>query len=1199
MWVAVTLLLFVHLLGSSVTAQVVNDTNGTYVVEKGITKCKSRDIEIDNNGTADMQTAICPMAPQLRYLVDDGAGASINTYVFSACGFILWMIGWGFISKYTVDSGYVDIPRTIESSTANQRRAASLCIVFIELPQLLAICFNSAMKNEYSPDMSRLRDVLLYWLLRFDDSFQSGMFALIIVVTWFLIIVIYVPLAVAILSPEWYARYASKISPTTVWVTEWSRDVYLYYLPLPIFVNLLKPFFCTDYAPPPAGFGEKSTASWDNNVVCWEGNHIAMLVVGGITLFVYYLSCLAAGMVPVLVAKATDLVTNGRYTAISIQCKLWIAGVFCLCETKYRWAHVSTVFAGLSTLTLFSITMRPCRVERINFYKSSCLAVAVWVCITNMFVAALDDPSALSPFRMAYGGSVVLLVVISCRYYLIPDSRIFPPILVEDGTYEGAVSLATLLRHGYGTQRWSDGAEYVGSFFFGRITGRGVLRLANQMYYEGQWSNGKRHGFGKTNMINSADVKEYEGYFQNDEFEGFGKKTFLDCETYEGEWKKGQEHGIGIWKFPDGSTVYGDWDEGEIKLPDKRHEIDKASLQGTMRYGVLHGSGARSYEDGGKYDGQFSCGVRHGEGRMLWSDSSTYHGGWNNDRQHGDGHFESPDGTSYEGDWLNGKMDGFGILLSSTGETFEGNFKSGERKGYGKCTYNDSNKFIEYTGSWSNGTHTGKGTMLYQNGDKYEGPWLHGLRNGNPGVYIFADGSWYEGDWAYDDEDGEGILYLTDVGQYTGSFNKSMRDGQGRFEWLDGSLYQGQWQSNTMHGHGVLNFRSDILITSIKSACVEYKPVTNICKEVLDNKSTVSSGHTNTPGFIEEDNPGQDADPGQEVDPQQEEQEMKEIVPTLNLSPYPELPRPEVEVKISPRSTDDVPVLANITGGKYEGDWHNGEMHGNGSIVFADGSQYDGEWKHNRPQGKGTRTYASGEVYRGMWFDGRRQGIGEIIYPDKRKFTGQWLNDLRHGAGKLQHPERIIPGYWKHDVFVGDSITHFKNVEMEGYGIKRQPKLLIDIPETEYVPSIPPTLPDEEEMISGLNGLFTTTTPAVFINQTHAIDASHSLEPVLPDNESSCCNEVEVDVAFPSSSSLPGKKLNAWKVTFFETHGRHPTKKDINKNPDILLMYSEYESKEGRKEKKKKKKKKTRKRIGTKTPQSHPTVRETTDSESN
>eukprot|EP01060_Flectonema_neradi_P015617 TRINITY_DN22247_c0_g1_i1.p1 TRINITY_DN22247_c0_g1~~TRINITY_DN22247_c0_g1_i1.p1 ORF type:complete len:912 (+),score=167.94 TRINITY_DN22247_c0_g1_i1:58-2736(+) len=873
---------------------------------------------------------------------------------------------------------------------------------------------------------------------------------------------------------------------------------------------------------------------------------------------------------------------------MSIQCKVWIAGLFCLCETRYQWAHLLTVFAGLIFLTLFSISMRPCSVERINFYRSSCLSISVWVCIANVFVGVLDDPTANSPFRLALVGSCLLAMVIAFRYYVVPDNRIFPPIPVENGTYEGAVSLATLLRHGYGTQSWSDGAEYVGSFFFGTIAGRGVLRLANQMYYEGQWSDGKRHGFGKTNMIQDAEVKEYEGYFYQDEYEGFGKKTFLDEETYEGEWKGGKEHGIGLWRFSDGSTVYGDWEHGEIRLPDKRHETDASTIQGSMRYGVLHGTGARTYADGGKYDGQFACGIRHGEGRMLWPDGSTYHGGWVNDLQHGDGQFESPDGTNYEGDWLNGKMDGYGIYISSSGEVYEGNFKSGERKGYGKCGYEGGSKFIEYTGSWGKGTFTGKGTMEYSNGDKYEGPWLRGLRDGNPGIYYFADGSWYEGDWAYDDKNGEGIMYLSNVGQYTGTFTDSKRDGQGKFEWHDGSLYDGCWSDNCMHGQGTLSFRSDILISAIKDACSDYVPVSDICKEVRvgsanENKSTTSSGHTNLPGFIEDDN--DDAAVGPESDLQEEEQEMHEIIPNEPQVEAEGEAEAEVEVEVNPRSTDAVPVLANITGGRYEGTWNKGEMHGTGKIVFADGSVFEGDWRHNRPQGKGTRVYASGEIYRGEWFDGRRQGIGELEYTDKRKFTGQWLNDLRHGAGKLYHSkDRTIRGYWKHDVFAGNTLEDFKTVEIQNQNkTLKQPRIVTDIPLTDYAPSIPPTLPDEEEMIRETEGFGTVavTPPLIHqpeqqLQQTPKVDTA-LLDPLVPDNTSSCA---EVPIESPSPSTTPsnlGKRLNVWKSTFFETHGRQPTKKDIRKDPEIASLYAEYSKGDG-----KKKKKKTRKRTGDK-----------------
>jgi hypothetical protein len=54
-------------------------------------------------------------------------------------------------------------------------------------------------------------------------------------------------------------------------------------------------------------------------------------------------------------------------------------------------------------------------------------------------------------------------------------------------------------------------------------------------------------------------------------------------------------------------------------------------------------------------------------------------------------------------------------------------------------------------------------------------------------------------------------------------------------------------------------------------------------------------------------------------------------------------------------------------GDKYEGTWHKGQRHGNGTIVFVAGiiARYEGEWQNDKISGKGVMEFRNGNRYEG------------------------------------------------------------------------------------------------------------------------------------------------------------------------------------------------------------------------------------------
>jgi len=89
---------------------------------------------------------------------------------------------------------------------------------------------------------------------------------------------------------------------------------------------------------------------------------------------------------------------------------------------------------------------------------------------------------------------------------------------------------------------------------------------------------------------------------------------------------------------------------------------------------------------------------------------------------------------------------------------------------------------------------------------------------------------------------------------------------------------------------------------------------------------------------------------------------------------------------------------------RYNGEWKDGTMHGQGRMIYADGWEYVGGWKNGTMDGQGTLNHPDGTVYEGQWNAGRMHGLGKLTYPDGWQFIGQWIDGKIQGQGTLINP---------------------------------------------------------------------------------------------------------------------------------------------------------------------------------------------------
>jgi len=89
----------------------------------------------------------------------------------------------------------------------------------------------------------------------------------------------------------------------------------------------------------------------------------------------------------------------------------------------------------------------------------------------------------------------------------------------------------------------------------------------------------------------------------------------------------------------------------------------------------------------------------------------------------------------------------------------------------------------------------------------------------------------------------------------------------------------------------------------------------------------------------------------------------------------------------------------SVNGNKYEGEFKDGKLNGQGTYISKDGAKHIGEFKYGYPNGQGTFTFANGDKYVGEFKDGKFNGQGTYTLASGDKYVGEFKDNLRHGQG--------------------------------------------------------------------------------------------------------------------------------------------------------------------------------------------------------
>ena len=102
-------------------------------------------------------------------------------------------------------------------------------------------------------------------------------------------------------------------------------------------------------------------------------------------------------------------------------------------------------------------------------------------------------------------------------------------------------------------------------------------------------------------------------------------------------------------------------------------------------------------------------------------------------------------------------------------------------------------------------------------------------------------------------------------------------------------------------------------------------------------------------------------------------------------------------------------------------------INGFGKMQFSDGN-YIGEFENNKKNGQGSYVWNDGDKYTGSWRDGNRHGLGTHIYANGAKYIGEFEGDEKHGQGSWYLPNGDkFEGEWKFNERNGEGIYIWAN----------------------------------------------------------------------------------------------------------------------------------------------------------------------------
>ena len=292
--------------------------------------------------------------------------------------------------------------------------------------------------------------------------------------------------------------------------------------------------------------------------------------------------------------------------------------------------------------------------------------------------------------------------------------------------------------------------------------------------YEGEFLNGKYHGYGRYVF---SDGEIYEGYFANGKRHGKGKEIHTNGSVYEGELFENNRQGKGTYTM-------GDW-----------------KYVGDFKNHVREGKGILYYPNGNTYEGEFRNNLKGGYGVLKTKDNSVTVSGQFKEDKIITGTSIHSDGNKYVGAFKNQLYDGLGKRTYPNGDIAEGIFKEG------KLTPNSVTYYLKA-------------------GDKFIGDFDKEVKHYKSGTYFHLNGDRYVGSFDEKNNKLNGVHYYAN--------NTSAKVTNGKYEWLNPPLVSSKQNSPTFAVESIKprkgGFFSTIIgvLSFFVIPILMYKPVSHL-----------------------------------------------------------------------------------------------------------------------------------------------------------------------------------------------------------------------------------------------------------------------------------------------------------------------------------------------------------------------------------
>jgi hypothetical protein len=189
---------------------------------------------------------------------------------------------------------------------------------------------------------------------------------------------------------------------------------------------------------------------------------------------------------------------------------------------------------------------------------------------------------------------------------IVNDPVLVSRITLDSGFYDGMLrDGVSLVRHGTGTMKYTDGSVYKGEWSDGFLHGEGRMRYSDDSVYEGSWCRGIYHGVGL--LVMRAAHKTFDTYdgevcppsvlvFLGARMTGIVSSRVVSCVACRLVLCR-------LMSCHVVSCLVLQWCDGKMHGNGRRHHWNGAVYIGTYANNERHGYGRYTCANGDQYDG--------------------------------------------------------------------------------------------------------------------------------------------------------------------------------------------------------------------------------------------------------------------------------------------------------------------------------------------------------------------------------------------------------------------------------------------------------------------------------------------------------------------------------------------------------------------------------------------------------------------